>query len=153
MRLYKPGTALSRRRRAQLAAGACFFGRSGAECRAVGAPIAGRLRIGTILFLAALCAAGYTGFQLLPIWIRYYEFQAYLDERAHTAQLSTPDRIREALLDHAAEVGIPLDTEGVEIDRQPNRIAISAYWEEEVVLLGLYPIALPFTAEAARRLE
>jgi hypothetical protein len=116
-------------------------------------PIAGRLRIGTILLLALLCAAGYTGYQLLPIWIRSYEFQAYLDERAHTAQLSNADRIREALLDHADEVGIPLDDEDVEIDLQKNRITISVYWEEEVALLGLYRITLPFEAEASRRFE
>jgi hypothetical protein len=119
----------------------------------VGAPSAGRLRIGTILFLAALCAAGYIGYQLLPIWIRFYEFQAYLDERAHTAQLSNPERIREALLNHADEVGIPLDDEGIEIDGQPNHITIAVYWEEEVPLLGLYPITLPFAAEASRRFD
>lgn len=104
-----------------------------------------------MLFLALLCATGYAGYQLLPIWLRYYEFQAYLDERTHTAQLSTPERIQAALLDHAAEVGIPLDDESIAVDRRSDGITISVYWEEEVALLGLYPMTLPFEAEATRR--
>jgi hypothetical protein len=98
----------------------------------------GRLRIGLLLFLTLIGICVYLGFQLAPYWINAYEINDYIGERTRTAEMASDDDIRSGIIAKAAEMGLTLTDQDIQIDRSPPTISISATWQSEYNFFGLY---------------
>ncbi len=112
---------------------------------------AGGLRLSTLLWLALLAAGTYAGYQVLPLWIRFYSFQQFIDEKAQTAQLSRDAVIQQDVLARAAELGIALDASDVAVEYIEDGITITASWTDAVTLLGVYDQEFPRRIEIHRQ--
>lgn len=105
----------------------------------------GRLRIGLLLFLALLSACIYLGFELAPYWIHAYAMKDFIAERARTAELSSDETIRAAIIAKADQLGIALTDHDIEIDRSPTAVSISITWQLDYNFFGLYNHTFTFS--------
>ncbi|HEY5594494.1 MAG TPA: hypothetical protein VIL61_04970 [Nitrospiria bacterium] len=107
----------------------------------------GRLRIGLLLFLTLIGACIYLGFQLAPYWIHAYEMKDFLAERARTAELSSDENIRAAIIAKADQLGIALTDPDIEIDRSPTEMSIAITWQLDYNFFGLYTHTFTFAPQ------
>lgn len=107
----------------------------------------GRLRIGLFLFLTFIGACIYLGFQLAPYWIHAYEMKDFLAERARTAELSSDENIRAAIIAKADQLGITLTDLDIEIDRSPTEMSIAITWQLDYNFFGLYTHTFTFSPQ------
>jgi hypothetical protein len=98
----------------------------------------GRSRIGLLLFLTLIGTCVYIGFQLAPYWINAYEMNDYIGERTRMAEMASDDDIRSGIIAKAAEMGLTLTDQDIQIDRTPPAISISATWQIGYNFFGLY---------------
>ncbi|MBI3609948.1 MAG: hypothetical protein HY204_04490 [Nitrospirae bacterium] len=107
----------------------------------------GRLRIGSVLFLAFIGTGIYLGFQLAPYWINNFELQELMTEKARGGQVTTDAEMRKTLTKKAEELGITLADEDIEIERNPTQISISTRWQFDYNFFGLYTHTFVFSPQ------
>jgi len=90
----------------------------------------------------------YLGFQLAPYWVSAYEINDYLSERTRTAEMASDEDIRSGIIAKAAETGITLMDQDIQIDRSPPTVSISATWQVDYTFLGLYTRTFTFFRQA-----
>lgn len=107
----------------------------------------GFVRLKVLLVVLALAGLGYVGSKLVPVYWSYLSMQDPVKEAAMTA--SRPGREAEARVDliaRAKGLGVALDEENVEIDREGNFVTVRATWEVPVDL-RVYRRTLRFRVE------
>lgn len=108
----------------------------------------GRLRIGLLFFLAFIGACIYIGFQLAPYWISASEMKDFLTKTTRTAELTSDEEIRAAIIAKADQFGITLSAHDIEIDRSPTVMSISTTWQLDYNFFGLYTHTFTFSPHA-----
>jgi hypothetical protein len=115
------------------------------ECR-VSRP-AGSARVKILVTLLILAGLGYVGSKLIPVYWSYLSMQDPVKEAAMAA--SRPGQEAEAranLIVRAKSVGVTLEEENVEIDRDGNFVLVRVTWEVPVDL-RVYRRTLRFRIE------
>ncbi|OGB93940.1 MAG: hypothetical protein A2Z31_00665 [candidate division NC10 bacterium RBG_16_65_8] len=100
----------------------------------------------TLLIVAGV---GYVGSKLIPVYWSYLSMQDPVKEAAMAA--SRPGKeaeVRTDLIARAKSVGVMLDEENVEIDRDGNFVTVRVAWEVPVDM-RLYRRTLRFRIEKA----
>lgn len=105
----------------------------------------GRLRLGLILFIAAVGLVLYQGAQLAPYWISAYELEAFMAEKARTGDLSSEESIHQAILARAEMMGIPLRGRDVRVHKSPSDIFIMSRWTIQHNFFDLYVHTFEFS--------
>ena len=107
----------------------------------------GFVRLKVLLVVLALAGLGYVGSKLVPVYWSYLSMQDPVKEAAMAA--SRPGQEAEAradLIARAKSLGVALDEENVEIDREGNFVTVRATWQVPVDL-RVYRRTLRFRVE------
>jgi hypothetical protein len=108
---------------------------------------AGLLSLKVLVTLLVLAGAGYVGSVLIPVYWSYLSMFDPVKEAALAASRSGKDaEARAELMARAKGVGVALDEENVEIDRDGNFVVVRVAWEAPVDL-RLYRRTLRFRIE------
>lgn len=100
-------------------------------CR--GSRPAGSARVKVLVTLLMVAGLGYVGSKLVPVYWSYLSMQDPVKEAAMAA--SRPGKEAEAradLIARAKSVGVALEEENVEIDRDGNFVAVRVAWDVPV---------------------
>jgi hypothetical protein len=104
--------------------------------------------------LGLLAVVVYSGWQLIPPYFYNYQFQDAVDNEARISSYTnnrTEDDIKNSVLKKAQELEIPLNAEGVQVQRLPyNVIYIETHYNVHVDLPG-YPVDLKFQASSKNK--
>ena len=109
---------------------------------------AGSARVKVLLTLLIVAGLGYVGNKLIPVYWSYLSMYDPVKEAAMAA--SRPGKEAEAradLIARAKGVGVALDEENVEIDRDGNFVTVRVAWEVPVDL-RVYRRTLRFRIES-----
>lgn len=109
----------------------------------------GRITTGCLLILLLVVAAGYFGFNVGRVYLRYYRFQDAMAQEARFAANSSDADILHRLRAQADSLGLPDDARRVVIRRTQGGIRIRARYLEMVELPG-YVRPIEFIANAER---
>jgi hypothetical protein len=95
-----------------------------------------------VLVLAVLALFGVA---LLPVYYRSFQFQRFVSAAAHRVenQTKSDDLVREAVLDKAASLDLPVKAADVQIKRSPERMQIEVRYAVRVDFPG-YTVNLHF---------
>jgi len=107
----------------------------------------GFVRLKVLLVVLALAGLGYVGSKLVPVYWSYLSMQDPVKEAAMAA--ARPGQEAEAradLIARAKSLGVALDEENVEIDREGNFVTVRATWQVPVDL-RVYRRTLRFRVE------
>jgi len=100
-----------------------------------GASPAGSTRVKLILTLVIVAGLGYAGSKLIPVYWSYVSMFDPVKEAAMAASRSGKEaEARADLIARAKSVGVELDEEKVEIDRDGNVVVVRVAWEVPVDL-------------------
>jgi hypothetical protein len=116
------------------------------EC--TGSRPAGSARVKILLTLLIFGGLGYVGSTLIPVYWSYLSMQDPVKEAAMTA--SRPGKEADAradLIARAKSVGVALEEENVEIDRDGNFVVVRVTWDVPVDL-RVYRRVLRFRIES-----
>ena len=98
----------------------------------------GNGRLGLIIWLAVIGAAIFGAVQIIPAKITVYEFHDYVDRQAQFAASASgkfdEKKIRNNVLQKAAELGLPLNKKQVKVRRTKGRMTIDLQHTVEVDL-------------------
>lgn len=98
---------------------------------------AGAGRLGCLVRLALLVAAGYYAFHLLEPYVRYLRARDVLEQQATFAVNLTDDQIRRRVQVEVQKLGLPKEAQRVHIQREPGeKITIWIEYTETVELPG-----------------
>lgn len=114
---------------------------------------AGRLKFSTILFLILVVGAVYAGFQILPVWLDYYNFKEAMTQRVQIAQMASDTDIRKGLIHKAEEMGLPLTEEDILVERTASEVTVSTSWTVEILVWGFYSQKLTFSPVVVQHLR
>ncbi len=103
---------------------------------------------------AAIVLAGLAAIsaRLLPLYLGNYRLQRFLDSfsREAQAQAQPDDLVRVAIVNKAAELGLPVRTDQVRLNRSPKALQIEVRYVVPVEL-PLYTVDLHFRPRAGPR--
>lgn len=101
---------------------------------------------------AVLIVLAWIGVRLLPLCLRNLELERFLEQTAASpASLATPDeRLRVAVVDKAARLGLPVKTGQVRLKRFDTGLRIEVRYTVPVEL-PLYTVDLHFSPQAGGR--
>jgi hypothetical protein len=105
--------------------------------------LASHLRIGAaVVILAGLAVSAVV---MLPPYFRNLEFQRYLEQlvRETDIQVETPELVRARILNKAAEMGLPVRSGAVDVERAGGRYRIRVLYVKTVDL-PFYTVTLHF---------
>lgn len=89
------------------------------------------------LWLAVLGIGLYIAYQFATPQLRAWRFRDAMTQTARLASVTSDEAMRASLLESAAELGIPLATRRLVLDRdRRGRLRITASWEEGVRVRG-----------------
>ncbi len=89
--------------------------------------------MGTLLRLVLLAAGLYIGYLFATPHIRAWRFKDAMKQSARFADVSSSEAMRQALLESADELGVPLSPYRLRVRGQRDEtVNISAAWEEVV---------------------
>jgi len=115
------------------------------ECRGLRAR--GFVRLKFLVTLLVLAATGYVGAKLVPVYWNYLSMQDPVKETAMAAsRRGKEDEARADLIARAKSLGVTLEEENVEIDRDGNFVTARVAWEVPVDM-PLYRRTLRFRIE------
>jgi hypothetical protein len=104
--------------------------------------------------LGLLAVVVYSGWQLIPPYFYNYQFQDAIDNEARISSYTnsrTEDDIKNSVLKKAQDLEIPLNAEGVQVQRLPNNVIyIETHYSVHVDLPG-YPLDLQFKATSKNK--
>ncbi len=105
--------------------------------------LASYLRIGAALVILAGLAV--SAVVMLPPYFRNMEFQRYLEQlvQATDVQTESPELVRARVLNKAAEMGLPVRSDAVEVERAGGRYRIRVLYVRTVDL-PFYTVTLHF---------
>jgi hypothetical protein len=113
---------------------------------------AGTGRLGCLVRLALLVAAGYYAFHLLEPYVRYLRARDVLDQQAAFAVNLTDDQIRHRVQEEVQKLGLPAEAQRVHIHREPGeKITIWIQYTETIQLPG-FKREFTFTPRVERTL-
>ena len=101
----------------------------------------GRSRLGCLVTLLLVAAAGYFAVDVAEAYLRNYQFQDAMTQEARFAHRKTDAEIARRLQAKADSLGLPSDAADVNVERADSSITISSEYT--------VPIRLPF---ATRRI-
>jgi hypothetical protein len=98
----------------------------------------GRISLGVLIFLAILALAIYLGFRLVPPYWEFYSLKEAA--RQGVVGASAPpyhdSDARDAVMEKARRLGVPLQEEDLSIVRDGNAISIEFSWKRDITLPG-----------------
>src|SRR5690242_1326474 len=107
-----------------------------------------------VFSLGVVAAAIYAGWQVIPPYFYNYQFQDAIDNEARISSYTnsrTEDDIKNSVLKKAQDLEIPLNAEGVQVQRLPNNVIyIETHYSVHVELPG-YPLDLQFKASSKNK--
>ncbi|HKA36255.1 MAG TPA: hypothetical protein VKH43_05510 [Thermoanaerobaculia bacterium] len=86
-------------------------------------------RIGCILWLAVLAAAGYIGYKVIPVKVATSTFYDFMQEEAAFASIRPVQQLQKEILAKAKELDIPVTEENLVIRKVSESITIEAHYE------------------------
>ena len=93
--------------------------------------------MGWLLRMVVLAAALYIGYSFGAPRVRAWRFQEAMKQTARLAEASDERAMKDALLDSARDLGVPLSPYRLEVqDRGDGGVAIRARWHEVVRIEG-----------------
>ncbi|MBI3894561.1 MAG: DUF4845 domain-containing protein [Acidobacteria bacterium] len=112
----------------------------------------GFLSFSAILGLVFMAALIFVAFKLLPPYISNYQMQSEIEDLSRTATYNrmTEPEIRNAILNRADELGIPLDERQVFVSKGGGSVNIEVHYEVPVDLL-VREVVLSFDPSAGNR--
>lgn len=91
--------------------------------------------IRALLWMALLFAAAYIGYRYATPHVRAWRFRDSMVQTARLAEAGERDALRGSLLESAADLGVPLAPDGLQIEgMERGDIRISAAWQDLVIL-------------------
>lgn len=106
-------------------------------------------RLGCLVALLLVVAAGYFGMNVGEVYLRYYRFRDAMAQEARFADIRDEATIRRRLAAVADSLGLPEEAARVSIRREARRLVISASYSE-LVDLPLFVREFRFSPEVAR---
>ncbi len=103
-------------------------------------------RRGSIKFLFSLAVLVAVAFVLISFgrpYYRYYTLKSYTHDEL-LMEVGNTSVIRRKVLERAAELGIPLDAESLEVTKNAKIVTVKASWSEIVDFWGYYSKRLDF---------
>ncbi|HEX5856070.1 MAG TPA: hypothetical protein VFZ57_10655 [Thermoanaerobaculia bacterium] len=96
------------------------------------APVAGRGRIGCILWLAVLAFIGYGLYKVIPVKIATSTFYDFMQEEASFASIRNVKQLQKEILAKAKELNLPVTEENLSLKRTRESITIEAHYEIDI---------------------
>jgi|Deesub1362A_J573_1020465.scaffolds.fasta_scaffold00010_284 hypothetical protein len=97
----------------------------------------------TLFCLAVVGLALYSALQFALPYFRFYTFRSDVRDMMRF-ELQGPGELKALVLQRAAETGVPLQEEDLEVEASPEGYLLWAQWTEEVNLFGQYQRYLDF---------
>jgi len=98
-----------------------------------------------LITLAIVFLIGYAGWNVAPVFLSHYEFQAKLDEIARFSNDRTDADLLQRVMKTAAEYEIPVTEQGVQVSRQADRIRIDVAYKKMLNVAPRYQYPWDFT--------
>ena len=98
---------------------------------------AGRSRLGCLVVLLLLVAAGYFGVNVGEAYLRYVAFRDAVRQEVRFARMRTDAQIRERLVAKADSLGLPDEARRIGVVRSDRDIVVTSEYGELVELPGL----------------
>ena len=96
----------------------------------------GEGQLGCIIGLIILIAASYIAFKMIPVKVRAADLRSEIVDVARSAAMYKEPQIRARIMAKAEELDLPLEPDGLEILRKPDRIYIEANYVVPVEFPG-----------------
>ncbi|HEX5761326.1 MAG TPA: hypothetical protein VF121_19240 [Thermoanaerobaculia bacterium] len=84
--------------------------------------------LGCIVWLLVLAVALMIGWEAIPVKIRTAELYDHMVELSKFSASATPEELEHRILERARELELPLDKEGVHVERIGDRIKMEAHY-------------------------
>ena len=113
----------------------------------------GRGTLGLIITLAILAAAGYTAFQVVPIYIHNYELNNYVNEAALevVANRIKADDVPAAVVEKSEALNLPVELGDVRVDPEVSAVKIHVAYTVPVNLyFFIWPVHFSASASAPK---
>jgi hypothetical protein len=106
----------------------------------------------TILTLLFLAAVVYAGFKIIPVYVNSFELQDFIRQQNPfwVTQRAPAEGIRNAIVDKARELSLPVSPEQVKVEVGGGRVAVALDYTVPVDLV-VYTLKLRFTPSAENR--
>jgi hypothetical protein len=92
----------------------------------------------TILKLAIAALIVHAGYQVGMAYWQHYQFQDGVQQVAQFAEREPLDQLKSRVLDLAAERGLPIGAEDLEVSREQRRIEVTGAYTRNVLLAPGY---------------
>ncbi len=91
----------------------------------------GMSRLGLLIFILIMMAGIYSGFQIVPFYVDYWELQGLIAAQANKASEFSDDEIRRNLVEKIQKLEIPFDSpDEIKINRFNGKISINFEYDE-----------------------
>lgn len=113
----------------------------------------GGARTKTLLGLIIVAALVYSAIKIVPVYVNNYDMQDAMQEEArfvfnpNTGRPKSLDEIRGELVKKAEALGLPLDSDSINVNQNGSKITISADYTVQVDLV-VYQFSLHFHPQA-----
>lgn len=98
-----------------------------------------------LITLAIVFLIGYAGWNVAPVILNHYEFQAKLDELARFSGDRTEGDLQARVLQLAGEYDIPVTERDVQVARQADRIRIDVAYRKMLKVAPRYEYPWDYT--------
>jgi hypothetical protein len=96
---------------------------------------AGEGKAGFLIALAVIGIAAFLGVKIIPVRVTAYQFKDYIEEECRFAAIRGSDaEVRKHILEKARELEIPLDKDGLTLERTRSHMTIAASYQQPVDL-------------------
>jgi hypothetical protein len=96
----------------------------------------GQGKIGCALWVLAAVVAGMVAFKMIPVKVKTSELKSFMVDQAKWAGNLTTDALEKNILAKGAELGLPLTEEGVQVQKDRDRVRMEAVYTVPVEFPG-----------------
>ena len=96
----------------------------------------GQGKIGCALWVLAAIIAGMVAFKMIPVKVKNSELKSYMVDQAKWAGNLTNDALKKSILAKGAELGLPLTEEGVQVQKDRDRVRMEAVYTVPIEFPG-----------------
>jgi hypothetical protein len=96
----------------------------------------GQGKIGCALWILAFAVAGMVAFKMIPVKVKASELHTFMVDQAKWAGKQSSEAIKKSIIAKGAELGLPLDEKGVQVQRDRDHVRMEAIYTVPVEFPG-----------------
>jgi hypothetical protein len=98
----------------------------------------GRVTIKAVFWVLVFAAAIYAGYKVMPPVVSFYMLKTEVKDEARIAHMYSDEKVAERILDKAATWEVPLEKNGITVERWRDQINIKVAYTVHFTFFGRY---------------